>query len=100
MEPIQFAKQKLQRAAQSGDFAAAEIAARLYVAAIQAYLPQLPHSRSVSLLGEACQLVEWARRCLCLARVRLHEDSRRARRVAAYHRSAYPEAVYSWRIDG
>ncbi len=100
MKPIQAAEKALRKTAQAGDFVNAESAARRYVESVQSALPHLTRSQSAILLEEACGLMEWARRCLCLARVRIRENSRGARRLAAYYRTAHPQVVYSWRIDG
>jgi hypothetical protein len=90
----------LRSAVGSGDFMGAETASRLYVAALEAELPQLSPAQAERCLREGCGLIEWTRRCLCVARVRLSDELRRTQRVAAYRRAAYPNAEHTWRIDG
>ena len=99
-DPVQSEEAALRRAVQSGDFAGAESAAGRYVAALQAALPQLPRAQAPHRLREACQLIEWARRCLCVARVRLSGERSGVQHLAAFQRTAQPDSLHTWRIDG
>ncbi len=99
-DPVPGEEAALRRAVRCGDFEAAECAAGRYVAALQAALSQLPRAQAASHLREACQLIEWARRCLCVARVRLSGERLGAQRLAAFQRAAQPDGLHTWRIDG
>jgi hypothetical protein len=98
--PVQREEAILRRAVHSGDFAGAESAARLYVAALGAVLPQLPPAQAPGLLRDACDLIEWARRCLCVARAQVSGKLSGIRHVAAFRRTAQPDILHTWRIDG
>jgi hypothetical protein len=99
-DPVQPEETALRRAVQSGDFAGAERAAGLYVAALEAALPRMPRDLAASRLGEACQRIEWARRCLCVARVGLSEERSGVQHLAAFQRMAEPDRLHTWKIDG
>ncbi len=98
--PVPSEEAALRRAVQASDFAGVECAAGLYVAALQAALPQLPRAQAASRLREACQLIEWARRCVCVAQVRLSGERSGVQRLAAFQRAAQPDGLHTWRIDG
>lgn len=100
MTSILMEEEALRRAVQTGDFAEAERSARRYTGALKAVLPQLLPAQAQERLGEACRLVEWARRCLCAARARLNGELRRVRSLSAYRQAAAKNAVHTWRIDG
>ncbi|MDR3702864.1 MAG: hypothetical protein P4L56_24675 [Candidatus Sulfopaludibacter sp.] len=99
-DPVQPEEGVLRQAVQSGDFAGAERAARLYVAAVQGALAQLPRAQGPARLREACELIEWARRCLCAARVRLNGERSGVQHLAAFQRTAQPDCLHTWKIDG
>ncbi len=99
-EPVQREETALCRAVQSGDFAGVERAAGLYVAALEAALLSMPRHVVPSRLREACQRIEWARRCLCVAKVRLSEERSSAQHLAAFQRTAEPDCLHTWKIDG
>ncbi|SPE43460.1 hypothetical protein SBA3_920005 [Candidatus Sulfopaludibacter sp. SbA3] len=90
----------LRRAVQCGDFAAAENCGRRYTSALEAMLAHLAPVQAEVRLRDACELMEWARRCLCAARARLSDELRCLRRVSVYRQTARPGAVHTWRIDG
>ncbi len=92
-------EEALRRAVNSGDFAAAEDLTRAYVAALQTALRQLPPAEGRLRLAEALRLVEWSRRCLCAARVRVGEKLRLAHRAATYCPGP-PERVHTWKLLG
>ncbi len=97
---IQREETALCRAVQSGDFAGVERAAGQYVAALEAALSEMPRDQAPGLLGAACQRIEWARRCLCVAKVRLSEERSGVQHLAAFQRTAEPDRMHTWKIDG
>jgi hypothetical protein len=98
--PLHAEEQALRRAVQSGDFPGAESCARCYTCVLRAMLPLLAPAEAQRLLHDACELMEWARRCLCAARTRVSDRLRGVQRLAAYRRAAQRGAVHTWRIDG
>jgi len=100
IDPVQCEEAALRRAVRSGDFAGVESASGRYAAALQTALLQLPRTQAPHLLGKACELIDWARRCLCVARVRLGAERSGARRLAAFQRTVQPDRLHTWRIDG
>lgn len=97
--PLRVEEEALRRAVLSSDFARAESSARRYTAALKSLLAQLAPAQAERRLRDACQLMEWARRCLCAARARLSDELQRVQRLAAYRRVAQVGAVHTWRID-
>ena len=77
--------ESLRLAVEACDFPAAEAAAGRYAA----LLTQLPPTEALPRLGEACRLIDWARRSLSAARSRLQCASEYAGEAA----------VHSWRVD-
>ena len=88
----------LRLALQSSDFAAVEVAAREYTRAVAAQAAVLPPAEAAVGLREACKLIEWGRRCACMAQARLREQLYDVRHASAYCTAA--GTVHTWGIDG
>lgn len=89
----------LRDSAARGDFATAEAAASLYTEAVCALVKGLPPAEAAARIGEACELMEWARRNLCAARSRVEEHVRRLECLGRYH-ARLLGAEHLFHIDG
>ena len=90
---------ELREAAARGDFAAAEAAASRYTEAVCALVKELAPAEAAARIGEACELMEWARRNLCAARSRVEEQVRRLECLQRYH-DRLPTTEHMFRIEG
>ncbi len=89
----------LRAAAERGDFAAAENAARRFTGLLHPLLAELPPKEAEARLLQACELIDWARRNLLAARSRIAGELRHLDRLRHYHSQLSP-TVHTFRMDG
>jgi hypothetical protein len=93
-------EQALRRAVQAGDFEAAASCAHRYTEALAVELRSLPAAAAESRCRAGCELLEWARRCVCAARAHLRDELRRVQQFSAYRHAAASQTLHTWRVDG
>jgi len=77
----------LRQAVIRDDFAAVQLAARRYVQALEIELKQLPPDRAHARFQTALELLEWARRSICISRGRMAVQLRNLQRLALYRKA-------------
>ena|SRR5271157_475280 len=99
MMPVDAEALALRDAAARGDFAAAENAAMRFTGLLQSLLAELPPAEAAGRLRQACELMEWARRHLCVARARVAGEIRRLENLRHYH-AQLSAAVHTFKVEG